>query len=84
MQVIETKGGGKLIGRMVSIDADSVQIQTRFSKTEIPIQAIKKIRRIPESSMRDKKYWYPDLNNRKECVFSGTARRQQQVSEGRH
>ena len=63
---------GKLIGHIVSIDADSVQIQTRFSKTEIPIRAIKKIRRIPESSMRDEEYWDPDLNNRKDCVFSGT------------
>ena len=63
---------GKLIGHIVSIDADSVQIQTRFSKTEIAIRAIKKIRRIPESSMRDEEYWDPDLNNRKDCVFSGT------------
>ena len=62
MQVVETKDGGKLIGRIISIDVDSIQIETNYGKTELPIRAIKKIRRIPESSMRDGKHWYPDLN----------------------
>lgn len=62
MQVVETKDGGMLIGRIVSIDVDVVQVETNFGKMEIPIRAIKKIRRIPESSMRDGQHWYPDLN----------------------
>ena len=62
MQVVETKDGGMLIGRIVSIDVDVVQVETSFGKTEIPIRAIKKIRRIPESSMRNGEHWYPDLN----------------------
>ena len=62
MQVIETKDGGMLIGRIVSIDVDAVQVETSFGKTEVPIRAIKKIRRIPASSMRSGKHWYPDLN----------------------
>ena len=61
MQVVETKDGGMLIGRIISIDVDVVQFETRFSKTEIPIRAIKKIRKIPDSSMRNEEY-YPDLN----------------------
>ena len=61
MQVVETKDGGMLIGRIVSIDVDFVQVETNFGKTEVPIRAIKKIRRIPESSMRHGEY-YPDLN----------------------
>lgn len=62
MQVVETKDGGMIIGRIVSIDIDVVQVETNFGKMEIPIRAIKKIRRIPESSMRDGEHWYPDLN----------------------
>jgi len=62
MQIVETKDGGMLIGRIISIDVDVVQVETSFGKTEIPIRAIKKIRRIPESSMRNGKHWYPDLN----------------------
>ena len=54
MQVVETKDGG--------IDVDAVQVETNFGKVEIPIRAIKKIRRIPESSMRSGEHWYPDLN----------------------
>lgn len=62
MQVVETKDGGMLIGRIVSIDVDVVQVETNFGKVEIPIRAIKKIRRIPESSMQNGEHWYPDLN----------------------
>ena len=62
MQVVETKDGGMLIGRIVSIDVDAVQVETNFGKVEIPIRAIKKIRRIPESSMQNGEHWYPDLN----------------------
>ena len=62
MQVIETKDGGMLIGRIVSIGVAVVYFETNFGKTEIPIRAIKKIRRIPASSMRDDEHWYPDLN----------------------
>ena len=39
-----------------------VQVETNFGKTEIPIRAIKKIRRIPESSIQNGEHWYPDLN----------------------
>ena len=46
MQVIETKDGGMLIGRIVSIGVAVVYFETNFGKTEIPIRAIKKIRRI--------------------------------------
>ena len=62
MQVVETKDGGMLIGRIVSIGVAVVQVETNFGKTEIPIRAIKKIRKIPASSMRDGQHWYPDLN----------------------
>ena len=62
MQVVETKDGGMLIGRIVSIGVNSVQIETNFGKMEIPIQAIKKIRGVPESSMQNGEHWYPDLN----------------------
>ena len=62
MQVVETKDGGMLIGRIVSIDVDVVQVETNFGKVEIPIRAIKKIRRIPESSMQNGEHWYPDFN----------------------
>ena len=62
MQVVETKDGGMLIGRIVSIGVDVVQVETNFGKMEVPIRAIKKIRRIPASSMRDGQHWYPDLN----------------------
>ena len=62
MQVVETKDGGMLIGRIVSIDVDVVQVETNFGEVEIPIRAIKKIRRIPESSMQNGEHWYPDLN----------------------
>ena len=62
MQVVETKDGGKVIGRIFLIGAEKVQIETNFGKMEIPIAAIKKIRRIPASSMRNGEHWYPDLN----------------------
>ena len=35
MQVVETKDGGMLIGRIISIDVDAVQVETNFGKTEI-------------------------------------------------
>ena len=62
MQVVETKDGGMHIGRIVAIGVNSVQIETNHGKVEIPIQAIEKVRRVPESSMQNGKYWYPDLN----------------------
>ena len=60
MQVINTKDGGTVIGRIVSIDSQVVQVETNFGQTEIPIQAIKKIRRVSASSVGE--YWYPDFN----------------------
>ena len=70
MQVVETKDGGMLIGRIVSIDVDVVQVETNFGKVEIPIRAIKKIRRIPESSMQNGEHWYPDLNTTRLFITS--------------
>ena len=62
MQIIDTKDGGMLIGRIISIEVDVVQVETNLGKTEVPIRAIKKIKRIPESSMQHGEYWYPDFN----------------------
>lgn len=72
-QIITTKDGSELYGRIVAIVADTVEFETDFAKVSIAISNIERIRLVPAASIRDGKYWFPNPN-RTRLYFAPTAR----------
>jgi len=73
VQVLATKDGSTIIGRIVEVGETEVRFETKLGKLTIPIQTIKRIKEVPESSIRKGQYWYPNPNATR-LYFGPTAR----------
>lgn len=73
VQILVTKDGSSLIGRIVEVKENEVQFETNIGSIVIPIVEIKKIKEVPKSSIKDGKYWYSDPNDTR-LYFSPTGR----------
>lgn len=62
MQVLVTKKGVTLIGRIEKILGDEIRFQNDSTDTMIFIPDIKSIQEVPFTSIKNGKYWYPDPN----------------------
>lgn len=60
MQIINTKDGGTIVGRITAIEAGTVYVDTRYGQSEIPVQAVKKVKKVSAAVVG--KYGYPDFN----------------------
>jgi len=73
VQILVTKDGSTLIGRIVEVKENKVRFETNIGSMVIPIVEIKEIKEVPESSIKHGKYWYPDPNSTR-LYFSPTGR----------
>ena len=73
VQILATKDGSTIIGRIVEVGETEVRFETKLGKLTIPIQTIKRIKEVPESSIRKGQYWYPNPNATR-LYFGPTAR----------
>lgn len=63
VQILYTDEGSSFIGRIVEIGTESVRFQTSFGEITMGISQIKRIREVPENSIRNGKYWFPNPNS---------------------
>ncbi len=62
LQIITTLDGSRTFGRIVSHDGESIQFATEMGELTIPLQRICSIDLVPETALRDGKYWFPNPN----------------------
>lgn len=62
IQVITMRDGSSLVGRIVSVRADSVDFQTGVGRMQVAIGDIREIRETDSSRMHDGTYWFPNPN----------------------
>lgn len=62
IQVIKVRDGSTLIGRVIRVGADSVEIETRGARTTLARSAIRSVTVRPASAMRNGEYWVQNPN----------------------
>ncbi len=62
LQILITKKGATLIGRIEKILGDEISFRTDSTDTVVFIPDIKSIAEVPFTSIKNGKYWYPDPN----------------------
>ncbi len=72
-QIIATRDGSELFGRIVAIVADTVEFETEFATMSIAISDIETVRIVSTENIRDGRYWFPNPN-RTRLYFAPTAR----------
>lgn len=72
-QIITTRDGSELYGRIVAIVADTVEFETDFAKVSIAISNIETVRIVSTENIRDGRYWFPNPNCTR-LYFAPTAR----------
>jgi len=73
VQIIKSKDGSTNIGRITAVTADTVVFATGIGTMNIPIASIQSIEEVPESSIREGKFWFPDPNTTR-LFFAPTGR----------
>lgn len=62
VQILTTRHGSTLIGRIVEIGELEIQFETDLGRIPVSIAAIEDIEEVPASSFRSGKYWFPNPN----------------------
>ncbi len=62
VQVLTAQDGSTNIGKITKIGTDEIVFETDIGIINIPVDKISNIREVPESSIRNGKYWFPDPN----------------------
>ena len=73
VQILKTKDGSQLIGRIVEIRETEIQFEMQFGEMTIPISQIEDITTTEETSVKEGKYWFPNPNQTR-LYFSPTGR----------
>ena len=73
IQILKTKDGSQLIGRIVEIRETEIQFEMEFGEMTIPISRIEDITNTEETSVKGGKYWFPNPNQTR-LYFSPTGR----------
>ncbi len=73
VQVLKTKDGSQLIGRIIEIRETEIQFETELGQMTIPISRIEDITTTEETSVKKGKYWFPNPNQTR-LYFSPTGR----------
>lgn len=61
-QIIVSRGGSQMMGRILEIKDDEIVFQSELGTTDIKISDIKEIREIASSSLKEGTYWFPNPN----------------------
>jgi hypothetical protein len=62
IQVITMRDGSSLVGRIVSVRADSVDFQMGIGRVPVAIRDIREIKETDTGTMHDGQYWFPNPN----------------------
>jgi len=62
IQVITMRDGSSLVGRIVSVRADSVDFQTGIGRVPVAITDIREIKETDSGRMHGGQYWFPNPN----------------------
>jgi hypothetical protein len=62
IQVITMRDGSSLVGRIVSVRADSVDFQTGIGRVPVAIRDIREIKETDVGTMHDGQYWFANPN----------------------
>jgi hypothetical protein len=62
IQVITMRDGSSLVGRIVSVRADSVDFQMAIGRVPVAIRDIREIKETDTGTMHDGQYWFPNPN----------------------
>ena len=73
IQILKTKDGSTLIGRIIEISESDIQFETNIGNLTIPIAKIENIKEAPVTSIKDGKYWFPNSNSTR-LFFAPTGR----------
>ena len=73
VQILKTKDGSQLIGRIIEIREAEIQFETQLGEMTIPISRIEDITTTKETSVKGGKYWFPNPNQTR-LYFSPTGR----------
>jgi hypothetical protein len=63
LQVVTLSDGSKIIGRIVSVTADTVTFQTRAGTMQLSAVAIREIKEFATTDLREGEYWFPNPNS---------------------
>jgi hypothetical protein len=63
IQVITMRDGSSLVGRIVSVRADSVDFQTGIGRVPVAIRDIREIKETDANRMHEGQYWFPNPNS---------------------
>lgn len=62
IQVITLRDGSSLVGRIVTVGADSVEFATGIGRMQLAIRDVREITETDATSMHDGRYWFPNPN----------------------
>ncbi len=62
IQIVTVRDGSSLVGRIVSVGADSLQFQTSVGRVSVAIGDIREISETDSRRMRNGEYWFPNPN----------------------
>lgn len=63
MQIVTLRDGSTIFGRIVAVNADTVTFQTGAGSMQLAAGAIREVKEIPASDMREGSYWFPNPNS---------------------
>ena len=63
MQIVTLRDGSTIFGRIVTVSADTVVFQTGAGSMQLAVGAIREIKEIPTSDLREGSYWFPNPNS---------------------
>ncbi len=63
LQIVTLRDGSTIFGRIVSVSADTIVLQTGAGSMQLAAGAIREIKEIPASDLREGSYWFPNPNS---------------------
>lgn len=63
LQIVTLTDGSTIFGRIVTVNADTVGFQTGAGILQLGVGAIKDVKEIPATDMREGQYWFPNPNS---------------------
>jgi hypothetical protein len=63
LQIVTTRDGSSLVGRITAVRGDTVDFQTSVGRLSIAIKDIREIRETEAGPLHDGEYWFPNPNS---------------------
>lgn len=73
VQILKTRDGSQLIGRIIAIRETEIQFETQWGQMTIPISRIEDLTTTEKTSLKGGKYWFPNPNQTRLYFFTDRA-----------